>query len=45
MRVQEFLRELIVSVTAPSDLTGSSLVEIVHSGESGNIEQVVRTSK
>ena len=43
--VQEFLRELIVGVAAPSDLTGSILVEILHSVEGGDVEQVARTSK
>ena len=35
LQVQEFLRELFVGVTAPSDLTGSIIVEILHSGEGG----------
>ena len=45
LRVQEFLRELIVSVTAPSDLAGSIIVKILHCGEGGDIEQVAQTSK
>ena len=35
LRVQEFLRELIVGVVAPSDIAGSILVEILHSVEGG----------
>jgi len=38
LRVQEFLRELVVGVTAPSNLAGSFLVEILHSGEGGDVE-------
>jgi len=45
LRVQKFLRELVVGVAAPSDLTGSIIVEILHSGEGGNVEQVARISK
>ena len=33
LRVQEFLREFVVGVAAPSDLAGSILVEILHSVE------------
>ena len=40
LRVQEFLWELVIGVAAPSDLAGSILVEILHSIESGYIEQV-----
>ena len=40
LQIQEFLRELIVGVTTPSDLTGSILVEIIHSIEGGDVEQV-----
>ena len=40
-----FLRELVVGVVAPSDLAGLSLVEILHCGEGGDVEQVARTSK
>ena len=43
--VQEFLRKLIVGVATPSDLVGSILVEILHSVEGRDVEQVVRTSK
>jgi len=45
LRVQEFLRELVVGVAAPSDLAGSIIVKILHSGEGGDLEQVARTSK
>ena len=45
LRVQEFLRELIVGVAAPGDLVELILVEILHSGEGGEVEQVARTSK
>ena len=45
LRVQEFLTELVVGVVAPSDLTGSIIMEILHSGEGGDVEQVTRTSK
>jgi len=41
----EFLRELVVGVAAPSDLERSFLVEILHCGEGGDVEQVVRNSK
>ena len=41
---REFLREL-VGVAALSDLTGSILVEILHCGESRDVEQVAQTSK
>ena len=41
LRVQEFFRKLIVGVTAPSDLTGSIIVKILHSGEGGDVEQVL----
>ena len=40
LRVQEFLRELIVGVSVPSDLAGLILVKIFHSGEGGDLEQV-----
>ena len=40
LRVQEFLRELVVGVAASSDLAGSSIVEILHSGEGRGVEQV-----
>ena len=45
LRVQEFLRELIVGVAAPSDLAGSILIKILHCGEGGDVEQVARSSK
>ena len=45
LRVEEFLRELVVGVASPSDLTGSFIVKILHSGEGGDVEQVARTSK
>ena len=45
LRVQEFLREFVVGVAAPSDLVGSIIVEILHIGEGGDVEQVSRTSK
>ena len=40
LRVQEFLRELVVGVAAPSDLAGSFLVKILHCGEGEDVEQV-----
>ena len=40
LRVQEFLRELVVGVAAPSDLAGSIIVEILHSGEGGDVKRV-----
>ena len=40
LRIQEFLRELIVGVAAPSDLARSFLVEVLHSGKGGDVEQV-----
>ena len=40
LRVQEFLRKLVVGVAVPSDLAGSIIVEILHSGEGGDVEQV-----
>ena len=39
LRVQEFLRELVIGVAASSDLAGSILVEILYSFEGGDIEQ------
>ena len=45
LRVQEFLRELVVGVMTPSDLGRSIRVKILHSGEGGGIEQVAQTSK
>jgi len=40
LQVQEFLRELVVDVTAPTDLAGSILVEFLHSIEGGDVKQV-----
>jgi len=40
LRVQEFLRELVVGVAEPSDVARSILVKILHSVEGGNVEQV-----
>ena len=37
--------ELVVGVAAPSDPSGSILVEILHCGEGVDVEQVARTSK
>ena len=37
--VQEFLRDLVVGVAAPSDLTGSFSVKILHSGEGGDADK------
>jgi len=37
-RVQEFLRELVVSVATPSDLAGSILLKIIHSVEGRAVE-------
>ena len=34
------LGELIVGVVAPSNLAGSIIVDILHSGEGGDVEQV-----
>jgi len=45
LRVQDFLKELVVGVAALSDLVGSYIVEILHSGEGGDVEQVDQTSK
>ena len=35
LQVQEFLWELIVGVTTPSELAGSIILEMFHSGEVG----------
>ena len=43
--VQESLSELIIGVVVSGDLAGSILVEILHSGEGEDIEQVARISK
>ena len=45
LRVQEFLREIVVGVAAPGDLAGSVIMKILHCGESGNVKQVAQTSK
>ena len=45
LRVQEFLRELIVDVATPSDLVGSFLVKILHSVEGGDVEHVYSNLK
>ena len=45
LRVQNFLRELIVGVATPSDLTGSILVKILHYCEGGDVELGARTLK
>ena len=45
LRVQEFLRELIVGVAAPSDLAGSILVEMLHSVEGGDVGQMCSNLK
>ena len=37
LRVQEFLKNLVVGVAALGGLAGSSLVEILHSGEGGDV--------
>ena len=37
LKVQDFLREL-ASVAAPSDLTESVIVKILHCGEDGDVE-------
>ena len=38
LRLQEFLRELVVGVAALSDLARSFIVEILHSGEGRDVE-------
>ena len=45
LRIQEFLRELVVGVAAPSDHVGSILVEIPHSVEGGDVEKCARPLK
>jgi len=40
LRIQEFLRELIIGIAVPSDLAGSFLVEILCCGEGRDVEQV-----
>ena len=39
LRVQEFLRELVVNVATPSNLARLFIIEILHSGEGGDVEQ------
>jgi len=45
LRIQEFLRELVVGVAAPSDLEGSILVKILHRGEGRDVGQMALASK
>ena len=45
LQVQELLRELVVGVVTPSDLARSILVEIFHSVEGGDLEQVCSNLK
>ena len=45
LQLQEFLRELIVGFATPSDLAGSIIVKIFHSGEGGDVEQVCSNFK
>ena len=45
LQVQEFLRELVVDVTAPTDLAGSILVKFLHSIEGGDVKQVCSNLK
>ena len=40
LRVKEFLWELVLVVSAPSELVGSFIMEILHSVEGGDVEQV-----
>ena len=40
LRVQEFLKELVVGVAAPSGVAGSILLKILHSVEGADVEQV-----
>ena len=37
--------ELVVGVAAPNDLARSIIVEILHCGKGGDVEQVALTSK
>ena len=39
LRVQEFLRELVIGIALSSNLAGSFLVEILHGVEGGDVEQ------
>ena len=45
LRVQVFLRELVVGIAAPSDLARSIIMKILYSGEGKDVKQVARTSK
>ena len=45
LRVQEFLRELVVVTVTPSALAGSILVKILHSVEGGDVEKVFSNLK
>ena len=45
LRVQEFLRELVVGVATPNNLARSIIVEILHCSEGRDVEQVARISK
>jgi len=45
LRVQEFLRKLVVGVAAPTDIAGSIIVKILHSVEGGDVEQVCSNLK
>jgi len=45
LRVQEFLRELVVGIAALSDLTGSILMKILHSVKGGDVEKVCSNLK
>ena len=45
LRVQEFLRELVVGFEVPSDLARSIIMEILHSVEDGDVEQVCSNLK
>jgi len=40
LRLQEFLRELVVGVVVPSDLAGSIIVGILYSVEGEDVEQM-----
>jgi len=40
LRVKEFLWELVLVVSAPSELAGSFIMEILHSVEDGDVNQV-----
>jgi len=42
---KSFLRDIVVCVAGPSDLAGSILVEILHSSEGGDVEQVCSNLK